>query len=523
MLSMAIEGVRQLFSSSDETITGFNICDVHFLTALQVPPTSPGIETQVSLTKQNTNSPDMKPWYKFRLFTYTSSWLEHCHGSIRPQTEGHEPSAAPYTSELLSTSRACTKDAQIRRVYDSIRTNGVNYGPIFQTLSDVRIGKNGAAVAHVRPFSDDPQTIESANVDFKPYVMHPSVLDGLFQMVFPALNEGGKRDLPAMVPSYVKRLFISAEASSSGYLQASNRSELNSFRGTLSTVVAMSASGDALLSYMDGYETTFVSQTGGPESSDYKDRHLLSYVKWQPDVTLMDNKQLAQLCAREAPKMDAASTSFNGCLPLLTRQYVHKIQEPIQPSWPNGISKELLGYTTHEAHLEDNEKAITQANIEAEIEDARKTDNFYVAREKQRLQFIQQGAKAPFPEDQGFVEVSKEYLNERLTSEHLVKPLAAFLTALAHKNPLMKILDIGAGWQDTLPCIDILSKNCQAPWAQYDCTERSQEDLKKAEQRLSSLSHRIQFRVLDVDGDAVEQGFEEASYDLVVATSVGSS
>lgn len=524
MLNMAIEGVKQLSSSSDMTITGFDIRDIHFLNALQVPPTSPGIETQLSLSRQTTVSADAQPWYKFRLFTYTSEWLEHCNGSIRPQTEGQEPSAAPYSSELFSTSKTCTEDAQISRVYDSIRTNGVNYGPIFQTLSDVRIDRTGAAVAHVRPFSNDPRTIENTNIDFKPYVMHPSVLDGLFQMVFPALNEGGERDIPAMVPSYVKKLFISADASSpehAGQLQASNRSELNGFRGTLSKVIAMSPDGDKVLSYMDGYETTFVSQTGGTEGSDDQERHLLSYVKWQPDVTLMDNKQLAQLCAREAPKIDAASTAFNNRLSLLMRQYVDEIQEAIHPSWPDGISKELVGYITHETHLEDGEKAVTRAAIEAEIKDASKTGEFYVTRGQQLLQFIQQGAKASFPEVQGSDEVIQGYLNERLASEHLAKPLGAFLSALAHKNPLMKILDVGAGWQDVAPCAEILSENGQAPWAQYDYTERSQEDLKKAEERLSGLSDRVQFQVLDVDNDAVEQGFEEGSYDLIMATSVG--
>ncbi|KAH8429841.1 type I polyketide synthase [Aspergillus melleus] len=534
MLSMAIEGVRQLYSSSDITITGFDIRDVHFLNALQVPPASPGIETQVSLTKQETRNPHAQPWYKFRILTYTSEWLEHCRGSIRPQVQAIDP--ARYNAELLSIIRSCTEDAQITRVYNSIRDNGVNYGPIFQTLSDVRIDKNGAAVAQVRPFSNDARIIESANVDLKPYVMHPSVLDGLFQLVFPALNEGGARDIPAMVPSYVRKLFISADASSSGQsapLRASTRSALNGFRGTQSNVVVMSEGGDKVLSYMDGYQTTFVSQAEGLESSDDKDRHLLSYLKWQPDVTLMDNEQLAQLCAQATPKPDSTLSGFDSRLSLLMRSYVHEIQEALHPSWPDGIPKQLAGYITDETHVKDSENAImrpktngihdpsTRVALEEEIRAANKTGEFYVSRGQQLLNFLQQGTTFSHPESQESQdETIQAYLNERLASEHLGKPLEAFLSALAHKNPLMKILDIGGGWQDTAPCAEILSKSGQALWAQYDYTERGPEDLKRAEERLSGLSDRVQFQVLDIENDPVDQGFDDGSYDIVVATSL---
>ncbi len=36
----------------------------------------------------------------------------------------------------------------------------------------------------------------------------------------------------------------------------------------------------------------------------------------------------------------------------------------------------------------------------------------------------------------------------------------------------------------------------------------------------SGLGDRMQFAVLDVESDAVEQGFEEASYDLCIAVNV---
>ena len=100
------------------------------------------------------------------------------------------------------------------------------------------------------------------------------------------------------------------------------------------------------------------------------------------------------------------------------------------------------------------------------------------------------------------------------------------IDAFAHKNPAMKILEIGAGTGGaTLSVLDTLTNHGEqeigAPrFARYDFTDISAGFFEKANDLFKAQADRMSFRVLDVKMDPIKQGFEVETYDLIIISSV---
>lgn len=103
-------------------------------------------------------------------------------------------------------------------------------------------------------------------------------------------------------------------------------------------------------------------------------------------------------------------------------------------------------------------------------------------------------------------------------------PLQCFLDLKAHKNPGMRILQLGAGagtaTRQILQTLTMPTPNgpfCR--FACYDCTAASSSMLETVSAELSGLP-KLEFRVFDPQDDHEKQGFEDYSYDLVIAENV---
>jgi ubiquinone/menaquinone biosynthesis C-methylase UbiE len=103
--------------------------------------------------------------------------------------------------------------------------------------------------------------------------------------------------------------------------------------------------------------------------------------------------------------------------------------------------------------------------------------------------------------------------------------LANFITLLSHKKPDMKVLEIGAGTgASTAAIFDTLQ--VQQPmkqpggFQQYDFTDISIGFFERAQEEFKPWNHLVQFKKFDVESSPAEQGFEEGSYDLIIASNV---
>ncbi|RAH81722.1 ketoacyl-synt-domain-containing protein [Aspergillus japonicus CBS 114.51] len=309
MLAMAIQAAQQLASArQDEKVFGFELREIWFLNALQVPESAQGVETQVTLSHAgHRGGTHDATWYTFKVFTFTPrrECVEHAHGTIRvdmARVDQPDHTSAPWAHHQQTVKQireTCDTALESEMLYGNIRENGVSYGPKFQTLENLRIDRRGRAVADIHPWSGKSDFPRQSS-----YVMHPATMDGLLQLVFPALNEGGSRSLPAMVPSYVKRLAIAAarrgqsDAAGDQPLLATTRSSMHGYNGTQSDVVALSRLDGQVVCAIDGYQTKFVASINDESVAERAARPLHSQVVWLPDLDLMTNEQTRLFCAQ---------------------------------------------------------------------------------------------------------------------------------------------------------------------------------------------------------------------------------
>nr|WHN38868.1 polyketide synthase 7/nonribosomal peptide synthetase [Elsinoe perseae] len=94
---------------------------------------------------------------------------------------------------------------------------------------------------------------------------------------------------------------------------------------------------------------------------------------------------------------------------------------------------------------------------------------------------------------------------------------AGFVEQISHRFPNMHVLEVGAGTGGTTHEI-LRKRGCSI--ASYTFTDVSTGFLEKARGEYSGLLTKMQYRSLDISKDPAMQGFDLASFDMVVATDV---
>lgn len=255
-------------------------------------------------------------------------------------------------------------------------------------------------------------------------------------------------------------------------------------------------------------------------------------------MATLSNEQIAQLCEQARPR-DNSPIHFHHQLLLLIRYYLTVTLDALRESPPETTTAHVtqyiewmrrqLGRFNHDEHLflqsrwpELLESVEYRTTLEEATESSNSVGKFCVAIGRSLFPLIKGTTNLEVFMPGG--ELFNAYFNEQFSSQHLLKPFEVFLSNLAHKNPLMKILEIGAnGGNANLPCANILSADGYPQWLRYDYTDISTDLLIKAEEKLNTFGNRFHFQVFDPEIGPAAQGFEEFSYDLVIATHVSIS
>ncbi|KAL8650013.1 MAG: hypothetical protein Q9210_004076, partial [Variospora velana] len=531
MLVMAIEATRQLARIGDKA-RGFQFRNVVFLRALTVSLQAENTEVQFSLRALKESSGKEEAGFEFRLWVLEGEdWAVCCYGHIRPEYE-REINEIDAGQELLKKTlfceravrdgfAACNQSISATQLYQVFNDIGAGYGLTFQVLEDVCHNGTDTTAAKVKL----RQWTEKGNGIYEqPHVIHPTTLDGLFQLIVPALSQGGRSRIPTMVPTRINRLWVAASGLSDhndSMIRACALSRFKGYRETESSVVAVSSSESAPRIVMEGLETTFVTNNQSSDAKEDKKRHLCCHLHWRLDLDLMDNAQIQEFCKATRPAEPPLQAAFYEDLRLAIFSFIQEAVDHVNGKDRAGFEPHIVPYD-HMARVQMHTDFRT-ALLE-KIQQISTEGRFFVKVGRNLISMLD-GVVDPL--DLLFKgDLVERYYHELNGAPHTFMPFATYLDTLAYKNPSMKILEIGAGIGGaTLPILDVLKHHGdkEAGWprfAEYDFTDVSPAFFEAAREKFGNGLERMSFKTLDIEKDPLAQGYEEGTYDLIIAANV---
>ncbi|KAG8527705.1 Type I Iterative PKS [Bacidia gigantensis] len=213
-LAMALEAITQIADTSKQ-ISYFRLRDIQ-LTAAAIISADADVECIVQLRPHLASTRDSSStWTEF---TVTSSpdgktLVKNCSGLLivehepAPGSEAGQEKALKLrslTDHYVEAKASCTSQIDSEEFYNDLDTIGLQYGPTFANVREVRNG-NGKSYGVVE-IPDVPASIPEG-CD-RPHLIHPGTLDAIFHLAFAAIM--GDDPLTAMVPKSIDEVIVSA-------------------------------------------------------------------------------------------------------------------------------------------------------------------------------------------------------------------------------------------------------------------------------------------------------------------------
>ncbi|KAI4225140.1 MAG: hypothetical protein L6R40_008390 [Gallowayella cf. fulva] len=542
MVVLAMEALKQVVGDNP-CIQGIEIKDANFLHPMKFPQ---GVdEVDIQLTLSTMSEPAIRTsWSHFRLFVLeNNSFVECCSGYIQAtveQTEGRSVprvapfmrgrEAQPWKDEVMKACQGREQD-----LYVMSTGNAVQYGPAFRNVVHMRLGHGGQATAELKL---DSWKSKNPQVFAQDYTVHPTTIDGLAQLIVPALAQEQK-ELPTMVPTRVGSIWVDCQILAS--LQESRicavaRCRLRGYRGALADIVATPIGSDKPLIYIDGLQTTFISSTASSKAQPEEQRNLCTRLAWGLDVDMMSHEQVHWECVRERPREPTdAVPKFQSLMLVLSafiQEAVNFVEEHTSLSFERHLEACIgwMKYQQQRLHngmspvisdavrqLLDDHNAREQ--LISEIEKSG-VDGFFFMHIGRNLIRVLCGEVDPL--DLIFNNgLADRYYEQMLANEPHAYPASIYIDLLCFKNPSMKILEVGAGTGgQTARLMERMTSESIKKWFRYDYTDISPAFFVHARTKFRQYIDQMNFQVFDVAKDPVSQSFAAGTYDLVIASHV---
>lgn len=535
-IAMAIEAIRQLYDSPENIVTGYLLREVEILKALIVPDNFEGVEVQLSLEPVDEKSliPDC---HRFRICSAPdkeSPWDMIASGLIsvmreeRPGKHVALRSTADKMGPQLDPN-SYKKRLKPNELYDSLHGHGVQHGPSFRNIEGDILQSEGKALTKLVIAKPTSATAEERR---GPHVIHPTTLDSVFQAAYPCLSQDGQKTVGAAVPRSIKGLFISSALSH----EPGSRLEANAVllqhdkQGfNISAVVHSTRLGNPVIEIEDMHFQSLGHMT---EQSSGREQMCL-VTDWKRSFILNDNKTLVDSLRTEVPEdekimgKDLVRSTFyliSDAMKQLTTEDISNLEwhhkrlyEWMLLLEQQAASNELAPRSSKWAssspgvkqmHIDKVEKMSVPGALSVRVG---KDLARIMRREIAPLELMMQG--------QLLYKIYKDIPSFKRSAGHA----AALVRAIADEKPRARILEIGAGTAGcTIPVLQALNGENGGPplFEHYDFTDISKGFFQTAREKLVDWGDRVSYLQLDIEKDPADQGFQEASYDIIIAAQV---
>lgn len=429
----------------------------------------------------------------------------------------------------------CKSAIPSSRLYENLDKMGLNYGPTFQVLEEICY-KQPEAVAKVKSL------VPAIGNRDQEYMLHPTVLDGILQLSFPAIFQDPKTEIPTMVPEHIQCLWISNKNTTTPKnltLNTYARCHKKGLRASECGIVALDDVSNEPQVVIEGLKLKVVESLQGEKTLASATPKRLCYgLDWKPDVELMSQEETMSYCnevgQNDSPPVESIEdleflcyATISNALEALKDRNI-KVVKPHLKRYVSWMDREKERYARGElVHwrpwwTKQSQDTAYGNKVLSRIENSNPEGKLY-AETSRRLLSILEGNTDPL--DILFNgSLAADYYE--FVSRKVQHPLQAYLDTISHKNPKIKILEIGAGTGGTTAFVlQTLMRNekealSTARCQQYVFTDISPGFFEKAKERFRNHADHIDYKTLDIEKDPVEQGFHEGQFDLVVASNV---
>ncbi|CAG8889693.1 unnamed protein product [Penicillium egyptiacum] len=548
-LIMAIEASRQL--AGEAKVTGFQLRKVNIRRALIIPNTKEGIEISLAMATVEESSASWRTWRRFQITSYNASsdeWTEHCTGHITvdhatasdPVDNGREAEeeSRARESEHLRAIETCAKSMAFKSTYNNLQTSGLNFGPLFRNLADVRA--SGCGLGRVVGSVTVPDIAQSMPKQYlHSHLIHPATMDSMIHLMIAAvLDFTGKSTLDQIrLPTFIRDVWVSADLNSAPAHKLTGHATVSlagsdKFEGQ----IQMMDEANTHRIRMDGIELTPL-ESGLAENSE---RKLCSAIEYKPDVHFLNSKSARALTCLEATD-EADALYWVKRLQLATMLYVMDALEELGDMQVMKLDLHMRRFFDWMEHVQDllkrdeithlpynefleiaQDEALKEA-IGKSIE-AHSAEGAITARMGRSIAQVMRQETDPLHLMFGQDTVMEQVYKEGLHLYNLPQHLRNHLSLIRHQHSELNILEIGGGTGSfTAEVLAVLSPDLaksKGNIASYTFTDISSGFFEKAKQRFQPWSDIMKFQSLNIERSPVSQGLQLGTYDLIFAGNV---
>ena len=495
-IGMIGEAIRQLTGETTFSVRNVRIAAARVLEADKVTEFSTILKPiMIDISEES-------PWYTFSISSFDGSqWTRNCFGEARSSMDQSALSQATQ-SHAISFPRKVDE----KTWFNTLNRIGLSLTGMFSGILSI----TAATTTHEATAVVPAQHTAKSKGDV--YSLHPSCIDKCFQVLGVAAGHGLSRNMTTLaVPTFIEEMVISPCTTDLQISANVDTLERGSYTGNV-------YGGNHFL--LKGYKSSVLG-------SDDKDKELtIAHTEWRPSCDFTDlHKRLHS--RQELPENWAL-------LEELTILCVmdHRERIKLNDTAPQHYSKFLDWMKLHvdryisgrnmfiskDTHLEAANSSERLTRIE-EIVAAMSTSSWSILSTAVYRLFT--AAPAIFSGETHPLSVLRE--DDVLTQVYTVGDTLNFAEALqliANTNPRLRVLEIGAGTGGTTAKVlqALKSSYGERLYSVYTYTDISSGFMAAASERFADFD--IEYAVLDITKDPIEQGFQAASYDLIVCSNV---
>jgi zearalenone synthase (highly reducing iterative type I polyketide synthase) len=290
-IAMALEAATQ---TADPTrrVSTYKLRDIQ-LTSAAIVVEGANLECIVQLRPHVAGTRDSaSAWTQFIVTTSPDgkALVQNCRGLLVLEYEPADGTDASRERSLelqalkaqyVDAQEACANDLDPAGFYADMRSWGLEYGPAFANVCEVR-NRDGQSVGAVR-IPDIPARVDGSG---RPHIIHPGTLDAVFHMAFAAVKGGSYDPSTAMVPKSIDAITISANVpfQPGTRLPGFSSAGRHGLAELVADIVMFDVKGHLPTVVVEGFLCTKI--TGASNSADHSARSLTSKLTWMPALGL---------------------------------------------------------------------------------------------------------------------------------------------------------------------------------------------------------------------------------------------